>query len=194
MVHYQQTDTLSLDTAVAVSGTGGASAPEQAAGDTDYAGWSWETILATVLNVQVADRSEVTGQPWLTIAQDGQSVPGAHLIWTANWSAKPKSGATSLSVYLDPGLYLGGGAWDRFVNAPSQALSGPAGGLPLAPPTFQAAQRALASVTTGIGKVSTNLGQLRHDTTKRRHAAAGQRGRGYRRTVRRPARGHAQHL
>jgi len=166
MMHDHQTDTLSLDTAVAVSGTGGNSAPEQAAGDENYSAWSWETILATVLNTPISDRSEVTGQPWLTIVADGQPAPGGHLIWTASWSTKPKSGATSLQVYLNPALYVGGGAWDRFANAPPQALSGPAGQLPLAPPTFQAAQRALASVTTGIGKVSTNLGQLRHDTTK----------------------------
>ena len=167
MTHYHQTDTLSLDTALAVSGTGGTSTPEAAAGDANYAAWPWETILATVLNVPIADRSEVTGQPWLTVVQDGQPGPGpgAHLIWTANWNTKPKSGATSLQVFLNPALYAGGGAWDRFVNAPSQALSGPAASLPLIPSTFQAAQRAIAGVTTGIHKVSTHLGLIHHNVT-----------------------------
>ncbi len=165
MDHYQQTDTLSLDPALAVSGTGGASAPEQAAGNSDYGGWSWETVLASVLSVPISDRSEVTGQPWLTVSQGGQGVPGGHLIWTANWDTKPKSGGTSLQVYLDPALYLGGGAWDRFVNTPSQALSGAAGALPLVPQTFQAAQDALAGVTTGLYDISTNLDLIHHNAT-----------------------------
>ena len=165
MNHYQQADTLSLDPAVAVSGTGGTSAPEQAAANADYSTWPWETVLATVLNIPISDRSEVTGQPWLTIAQDGQAPPGGHLIWTASWSTKPKSGAASLHVYLNPALYAGGGAWDRFVNAPAQALSGTAGGLPLVPQTFQAAQLALASVTTGFSDMSVNLDLIHHDAT-----------------------------
>jgi hypothetical protein len=165
MNHYQQTDTLSLDPALAISGTGGTSAPEQASGNADYATWSWETVLASVLNIPISDRSEVTGQPWLTVAQGGQQVPGGHLIWTANWNTKPKSGGTSLQVYLNPALYVGGGAWDRFVNAPSQALSGAAGALPLVPESFQTAQAALAGVTTGFYDISTNLDQIHHNAT-----------------------------
>jgi hypothetical protein len=165
MNHYQPTDTLSLDPALAVSGAGGTSAPEQAAGNADYATWSWETVLATVLNIPISDRSEVTGQPWLTVAQAGQQVPGGHLIWTASWNTKPKSGGTSLQVYLNPALYLGGGAWDRFVNAPPQALSGAAGALPLVPQSFQTAQAALAAVTTGLYNVSTQLDLMHHNAT-----------------------------
>lgn len=165
MNHYQQTDTLSLDPALAISGTGGTSAPEQASGNADYATWSWETVLASVLNIPISDRSEVTGQPWLTVAQGGQQVPGGHLIWTANWNTKPKSGGTSLQVYLNPALYVGGGAWDRFVNAPSQALSGATGALPLVPESFQTAQAALAGVTAGFYDISTNLDQIHHNAT-----------------------------
>ena len=165
MNHYQQADTLTLDPALAISGTGGTSAPEQAVGNADYATWSWETVLASVLNIGISDRSEVTGQPWLTVAQGGQQVPGAHLIWTASWDTKPKSGGTSLQVYLNPALYLGGGAWDRFVNTPPQALSGAAGALPLVPQTFQVAQDALAGVTTGLYDISTNLDSIHHNAT-----------------------------
>ncbi len=165
MNHYQQADTLSLDPALAVSGTGGTSAPEQAAANADYSTWPWETVLATVLSIPISDRSEVTGQPWLTIAQGGQPVPGGHLIWSASWNTKPKSGGTSLQVYLNPALYEGGGAWDRFVNAPAQALNGTAGALPLVPRTFQAAQLALAGVTSGFSDMSTNLDKIHHDAT-----------------------------
>jgi hypothetical protein len=71
MAHYDQADTLSTDTSVAVSGTGGSSTPEAAAGNGSYSTWSWETILATVLDIPISDRSEVTGQPWLKVVQGG---------------------------------------------------------------------------------------------------------------------------
>lgn len=167
MKHYHQTDTLSLDPALVVSGTGGTSAPEQAVGNADYAAWPWETVLASVLNIPISDRSEVTGQPWLTVVQGGQGVPGGHLIWTASWNTKPKSGAgaTSLQVYLNPALYVGGGAWDRFVNAPAQALAGQADGLPLVPGSFKTAQLALAGVTTGLNNLSGQMDLIHHNVT-----------------------------
>src|SRR5260370_26510128 len=98
MSYYQQDDTLSLDSLVPVSGTGGSSAPEPAGGNTDYSTWPWEPVLATVLDIPIPDRAQVTGQPWLTIARGGQPVPGAHLIWTASWHTSPTSGAASLQV------------------------------------------------------------------------------------------------
>ena len=138
MVLYKQSSSLSTDTAVALSGTGNSS-PELAVSDTNYSAWTWEVMLASVLNIGIADRSEVTGMPWLTIRHGGQPVPGWHLIWTAGWSTKPTSGATSIEIYLNPALYTAGGPWDRFVNAPQAALAGVPSqnyaGLPLVPRT-----------------------------------------------------------
>jgi hypothetical protein len=166
MAHYDQADTLSTDTSVAVSGTGGSSTPEAAAGNGSYSTWSWETILATVLDIPISDRSEVTGQPWLTVVQAGQPDPAAHQIWSASWNTKQKGGAgSSLQVYLNPELYVGGGAWDRFSNAPAQALSGSATSLPLVPPNFHAVQQALASVTAGFQDMSGTLDSLHHNLT-----------------------------
>jgi hypothetical protein len=166
MTHYHQTDALSLDTSVAVSGTGGSSTPEAAAGNSSYSSWSWEAILATVLRIPVSDRSEVTGQPWLMVVSADQADQGAHQIWSASWSSKPKHGsASSLRVYLDPALYAGGGAWDRFSNVPGQALSGQASGLPLVPESFAAGKLALASVTTGFRDMSASFDALHHHLT-----------------------------
>jgi hypothetical protein len=126
---------------------------------------TWETVLATVLNIQIPDRSAITGQPWLTIVQGGQPVPGAHLIWNASWKATPTATTTtSLQVYLNPALYAAGGAWDQFSNTPQQALSAPAS-LPLVPSTFKSIQLALAGVTTGIYNVSTQMDSIYNDTT-----------------------------
>ncbi len=149
MAHYQQSDSLSTVTDVPLSGTG-TSTPEAAAGNADYSAWQWEAVLASVLSIPIPDRSEVTGQPWLTIGQDGQG-GGSHLIWTAGWDQNKNSGATSIEVYLSPALYTAGGAWDRFLNSPPQALSGvPSGqyaGLPLVPPSFDGASLVVASAT-----------------------------------------------
>jgi hypothetical protein len=146
--HYQQTSSLSTTTDVALSGAG-ASSPEPSAGNGDYSAWPWESVLATALSIGIPDRTEVTGQSWLTIGNDGQG-GGSHLIWTAGWDTSRKSGTTSIQVYLNPALYTIGGAWDQFANFPPQALSGVTSqqytGLPLVPPTFAAAKVALASV------------------------------------------------
>ncbi len=146
----QPSDSLSTITDVPLSGTG-TSTPEAPAGNGDYSAWQWEAVLATVLSVPIPDRSEVTGQPWLTIGHDGQGGPGSHLIWAANWNTGPNSGATSLQVYLSPGLYTAAGAWDRFLNSPPETLSGVPSrqyaGLPLVPPSFDAAGLVLASAT-----------------------------------------------
>jgi len=149
VTNYQQSDSLSTDTNVPMSGTGD-STPETAAGNDSYSAWPWEVMLATVLGIGTPDRGEVTGQPWLTVLSDGQSAGGAHLIWTAGWDTSPKSGATSIGVYLNPALYTMGGAWDRFLNAPLQALSGVTGGnyagLPLNPEDFQTVSLSVAAV------------------------------------------------
>src|SRR5580658_1812760 len=114
MEHHDQVDTLSLDTSAHIRGSGG-STPEATADNGRYATWSWETILATVLDIPVSDRSEVTGQPWLKVVQGDQPDPAAHQIWSASWDTKRKARAnSSLRVYLNPELYVGGGAWDRF--------------------------------------------------------------------------------
>src|SRR6202050_3565008 len=164
-MNYQQTDTLSLATSVPISGPGGTRTPETAAGSADYSTCSWEVILATVLGIPISDRSEVTGQPWLTVVQAGQPVPGGHQIWSASWDTKPKSGATSLQVYLSPALYAGGGAWDRFANAPGQALSGPASSLPHNPWPVQAIPLGVASVMKAFYDMSSNLNSMHKDVT-----------------------------
>ncbi len=164
MTHHDQADTLSLDTSVLVSGSGGSSTPEGTAGNCSYAAWSWEAILATVLDIPISDRSEVTGQPWLIVVQRDQPDPAAHQIWSASWKTKRKGGArSSLRVCLSPELYVGGGAWDRFSNAPARALSGSAPSLPLVAQSFQAAQQALASVTAGFHDLSEALHSAHHD-------------------------------
>ena len=141
---------------------------QQAAG-ADYSAWQWEAMLASVLNLALPGRGEVTGQPWLTIQHNGQGDPGSHLIWTAGWKSSPGAGAASIQVYLSPTLYNTGGAWDRFSNAPAQALSGAAAGnysaLPLNPPTFQSASVALASLATGLGAIAQQLGSLHQDAS-----------------------------
>ena len=164
MSNYNDAEALSLDTSVSVSGTGGTSTPEAAAPNSSYSAWSWEITLATVLEIPISDRSEVTGQSWLTIVPGDAPDPAAHQIWSASWTTKPKTGAaTSLRVFLNPELYLGGGAWDRFADVPAQALSGPATGLPLVPQSFYAAKLALAGVTTGFYDMSADLDSMHHD-------------------------------
>jgi hypothetical protein len=161
---YGQTDQLVTSTDVTVSGTGTA-APEGAAGDADYSGWPWEIMLATVLGIGAPDRGEVTGQPWLMTQQNEQGDAGSHLIWTAGWdTGKDRTGASSIHVYLSPGLYTAGGAWDTFLTAPARALAGvPAQdytGLPLSPPTFQSASVAVTSVTNWLAATADQFGAL----------------------------------
>jgi hypothetical protein len=126
---------------------------------------TWENVLTTVLNIPISNRSEVTGQPWLTVVQGGQPGPGGHLISTVTVNATPATPAASVQVYLNPAVYAAGGAWDRFVIPPLQALSSPPDALPLVPRTFHAAQLALASVTTGIGNVSAQLDAIHNNVT-----------------------------
>jgi hypothetical protein len=164
--NYQQSDSLSTVTDLPMSGTG-TSTPETPAADADYSAWRWEVVLATVLDVGIPDRTEVTGQPWLTIGHDGQGGTGAHLIWTADWQAGQTSAGKSLQVYLNPALYTAGGAWDRFFNAPAQALAGVPngnyGGLPLVPPTFTAASSEIATVTSWIQSASDQFDKMHND-------------------------------
>jgi hypothetical protein len=163
MTLYHQSDSLSLTTSVPLSGTG-SSTPEAAATNTDYSGWSWETILATVLNVDIPDRSELSGQPWLTITHDGATIPGAHQIWTASWDTSPNSGSSSITVYLNPSLYTNDGVWEQFAETPAAALSGvPAGNLGplvLQPSSFQAAGQAVSGASAWFGSAAQELSQL----------------------------------
>jgi hypothetical protein len=161
---YGQTDTLVTSTDVATSGAGTA-APEGAAGNADYGAWPWEVMLATVLGIAAPDRSEVTGQPWLMTQQNGEGDAGSHLIWTAGWDTGPDgAGASSIHVYLSPGLYTAGGAWDTFLTAPATALAGVPGqdytGLPLSPPTFQSASVAVTSVTNWLAAAADQFSAL----------------------------------
>jgi hypothetical protein len=147
----------------------GTSTPEAVAGNADYSAWQWEAVLATVLSIPIPDRSEVAGQPWLTIDHDGQGGVGSHLIWTAGWNKRQNSGATSIEVFLSPALYTAGGAWDRFLNSPPQALSGvPArqyAGLPLVPPSFDGASLVLASATDLWESAAQQFGVMHQDAT-----------------------------
>ena len=163
MTSYQQSNSLSTDTNAPISGTGG-STPESAAGNDGYAVWPWEVILATVLGIEAPDRGEVNGQPWLTVLSDGQSDGGAHLIWTADWNTSPDSGATSIHVYLNPALYTSGGAWDRFLNAPPEAMSGVTqgnyAGLPLNPGDFYEASLSVGAVRNWMATAADDLAAL----------------------------------
>jgi hypothetical protein len=168
MVHYQSSDSLSTTTDVSLSGTG-TSTPEPTAGNDDYSAWPWESVLATVLNIPIPDRSDITGQSWLTISHDGQPGPGSHLIWTAGWNTSQNSGATSIEIYLNPDLYTVGGPWDGFLNTPPQALSDVSShqynGLPLVPPSFDAASLSLSSVTDFWQSAAQELGAMYSDAT-----------------------------
>ncbi len=125
---------------------------------TDYATWPWETVLATVLDIPISDRAEVTGQQWLKITEGSSLDQGSHLIWAASWQASRRSG-TSIRIYLDPSLYTAGAAWDRFLSAPGDALFGSAP-VTLVPRSFQAASLAIAGVTTGFHAMSRQFDTL----------------------------------
>jgi hypothetical protein len=164
VTRYGQTDTLVTSTDVTMSGTGTAT-PEGAAGNADYSGWPWEVILATVLGIGAPDRSEVVGQPWLTTQVNGQGAAGSHLIWSAGWdTGADGAGASSIQVYLSPGLYTAGGAWDTFLTAPATALAGVPGqdytGLPLSPPSFQAASGTVIRVSNWLASATDHLAAL----------------------------------
>jgi hypothetical protein len=123
--------------------------------DTNYADWTWETILGTVLSVVMPDRSAVTGQPWLVITHGNDTLPGAHEFWNASWTGSKTKAAGALSVYLNPALNDPGNPVSLFQAAPN-ALAGvpdgtystPAyGPLPMQPPAFELVGLALANVT-----------------------------------------------
>ncbi len=134
---------------------------------TGYPGWGWEQILGQVLGIGVPDRTQITGQTWLTIQRNAPAAPGMHQIWAATWHDPGNGGRQSITVYLNPALYTAGGAWDTFLNAPSAALSGvPAGNygaLPVNPPSFQSAQVAVASVASLLGAKPQQFGALSAD-------------------------------
>ncbi len=119
-----------------------------------YSRWLWEQVLVIVLGIGFPDRSEVTARPWTTVQQNTSVNPGLHLIWTAGRDGRTAGGNQSVHVYLSPGLYDPGGAWDGFVNASKAPLaaasSGDYSGLPLDPATFTRAEMALASVMASL--------------------------------------------
>jgi hypothetical protein len=120
----------------------------------DYAGWGWEQVLTRVLGIGIPDRTQVTGQSWLTIRHGAPADPGMHLIFTGSRRDSRGAAGQSIQVYLNPAVYMQGGAWDSFVNTPARALSGvPAamyGTLPVRPPSFQVAERSVASVASWL--------------------------------------------
>jgi len=127
--------------------------------DTNYADWTWETVLGNVLNVAMPDRSAVTGQPWLVITHGDDTLPGAHEFWNASWTGSKTKASGAISVYLNPALNDPQGPVSLFQAAPN-ALAGvpdgtystPAyGPLPMQPPAFQAVGLALANVTKWFG-------------------------------------------
>ncbi|HVT69184.1 MAG TPA: hypothetical protein VHF26_15645, partial [Trebonia sp.] len=131
-----------------------------------YSSWPWETVLGSVLDIEVPDRSAITGQSWLTIENQGSPSPGSHLIWSAGWDAAKNAAKgtsqSSIEVYLNPALYAGGGAWDVFVNAPSQALNTTGAGLPLVPGTFADAGRAVAAAISTVNSVNQQFASMYH--------------------------------
>jgi hypothetical protein len=131
----------------------------------DYAGWGWERTLGGVLGIEIPDRSQVTGQSWLIIQHNAPASSGMHQIWTA--TSQDNNTTQSITVYLNPAVYAAGGAWDNFVNMPSASLSGvPAGNygaLPMDPPTFTAAQEAVASVASLLNAKTQEFGNLSAD-------------------------------
>ena len=78
-------------------------------------------------------------------------------------------GATSIEIYLNPDLYTAGGPWDGFLNTPPQALSGVSShqynGLPLGPPSFDAASLSVSSVTDFWQSAAQELGSMYTDAT-----------------------------
>ncbi len=168
MGNYQQSDSLSTVTDLPFSGTGYGIVEARAA-DSDYTAWRWEVVLATVPGVSIPDRTEVTGQSWLTIGHDGQGGAGAHLIWTADWQTGKTSPGKSLQVYLHPAVYTPGGAWASFFDAPADALAGVSSGnyqgLPLDPTTFTSSSSEISTVTSWINSAADRFDKMHTDAT-----------------------------
>jgi hypothetical protein len=123
--------------------------------NTNYADWTWETVLGNVLNVPMPDRSAVTGQQWLVIEHGNDTLPGAHEFWNASWTASTTKASGVISVYLNPALAdpaspvsLFQTAPDALAGVPDGTYSTPAyGPLPMQPPAFQPVGQALANAT-----------------------------------------------
>jgi hypothetical protein len=123
--------------------------------DTNYAGWTWETVLGNVLNVAMPDRSAVTGQQWLVIEYGNDTLPAAHEFWNASWTASTTKAAGAISVYLNPALAdpaspvsLFQAAPGALAGVPDGAYSTPTyGPLPMQPPAFKPVGQALANTT-----------------------------------------------
>jgi hypothetical protein len=168
MTEYQQADTLVTGSDVPFAGAGSysATAPD---GGSGYTAWQWEVVLATVLGLAIPGRDEVTGVPWLTVAQNGQGAAGLHLIWSADWNTKPMAGGESLQVYLNPDVYTAGGPWDQFSTGPARPMSEVAAqnfsALPLDPGTFGAASGGITSVTTMLAGVASQFRDLSGQAT-----------------------------
>jgi hypothetical protein len=116
-------------------------------------------VLAAVLDVVVPDRSAVTGQPWLVVKHDDETLPGAHEVWGASWTTSTVKAAGAISVYLDPVLNDPAGPASLFQVTPS-VLGGVFDGaygtflyslLPLQPPAFLRAGQALSAATDWFG-------------------------------------------
>jgi len=166
--NYQQSDSLSTVTDLPFSGTGYGIVEARAA-DSDYTAWRWEVVLATVPGVSIPDRTEVTGQSWLTIGHDGQGGAGAHLIWTADWQTGTTSPGKSLQVYLNPAVYTPGSAWASFFDAPPDALAGVSSGnyqgLPIDPATFTSSSSEISTVTSWINSAADQFDKMHTDAT-----------------------------
>jgi hypothetical protein len=127
--------------------------------DTNYADWTWETVLGTVLNVAMPDRSAVTGQPWLVVTHGADTLPGAHEFWNASWTGSKAKAPGAISVYLNPALNdpenpvsLFQAAPMALAGVPDGAYSTPAyGPLPMNPAAFMTVGLALANVTDWFG-------------------------------------------
>jgi hypothetical protein len=122
--------------------------------DTNYADWTWETVLGTVLNIAMPDRSAVTGQQWLVIRHGDDTLPGAHEFWTASWAASSTKASGAISVYLNPALSDPAGPASLFQVAPDVLAGVPDGiygTLPMQPPAFQPVGQVLANATDWFG-------------------------------------------
>jgi hypothetical protein len=136
--------------------------------DTNYADWTWETVLGTVLNVAMPDRGAVTGQPWLVITHGDDTLPGAHEFWNASWTGGKTKAPGALSVYLNPALGDPANPASEFQAAPT-ALAGVPDGtystsanvpLPVWPPAFEAVGLALANATDWFGTATQHFNRL----------------------------------
>ena len=139
--------------------------------DTNYADWTWETVLGTVLNVAMPDRAAVTGQPWLVITHGDDTLPGAHEFWNASWTGGKTKAPGALSVYLNPALGDPANPASEFQAAPT-ALAGVPDGtystpanvpLPVQPPAFEAVGLALANAADWFGSAAQQFNRLGRD-------------------------------